>query len=271
MIAGVLPAWVPIGFAAVFGALIGSFLNVVVWRVPQGLSIVSPGSACPRCERPIAWYDNLPIVSWLLLRARCRHCAEGISIRYPLVEAATAVLFTAVAAGAVFGDLPPAVAPALLIWAAGGLALALIDVDHHRLPNVITLPAYPITAVSLLAASWVTGEWGRMLQATIGLIALGGMYLLLALAYPAGMGLGDVKLSGSLGMLLAWLGWPQLIVGGFSAFVVGGVVGVVLMLTGRAGRKSGVPFGPFMLLGAVIGIAAGPTLADLYLSLTGLS
>lgn len=271
MIAGLVPAWLPVGLAFLFGALIGSFLNVVIWRVPRGESIVRPGSACPHCARPIAWYDNIPIVSWLMLRARCRHCGGRIGIRYPLVEAGTAVLFALVAVGAVYDAFPAALTPALLFWAAIGIALTLIDLDHHRLPDVITLPAYPVTALLLVLASSLTGEWGRMLQALIGLVVLGGLYLLLALAYPAGMGLGDVKLSGSLGMLLAWLGWPQLIVGGFSAFVVGGVIGVALMLIGRAGRKSGVPFGPFMLIGAAIGLTAGPALADGYLRLTGLA
>lgn len=266
-----IPVWLVVVPSGVLGALIGSFLNVVIWRVPRGLSIVRPPSACPQCERPIAAYDNVPIVSYLVLRGRCRHCGARISPRYPAVELGTAVAFAVVAWGALAGTYPLAVLPLLLYWVAIGIALALIDLEHHRLPNVITMPAYPVTAVLLVAASALTGDWGRLLSAAIGLVALGGFYLLLALGYRGGMGLGDVKLAGSLGMLLGWLGWSQLVVGGFSAFVIGGVFGIVLMLARRAGRRSRVPFGPFMLIGSWVGIAAGPAIASVYLTTTGLA
>lgn len=266
-----LPAWFAVTFAVLFGAVIGSFLNVVIWRVPRGMSIVRPASACPECGRAIAWYDNVPVISYLLLRGRCRNCGARISPRYPLVELATAIAFAGVVAGAYADSFPASALPALLFWAAAGIALALIDLDHHRLPDVITLPAYPVTAALLLLASLLTGDYGRLLGALVGLVALGGLYLLLHAVRPDGMGLGDVKLAGSLGMLLGWLGWAQLIVGGFSSFLIGGLVGIGLMLTGRAGRKSGVPFGPFMLVGAAVGVFAGAAVAELYLSLTGLA
>ena len=266
-----VPAGVLVVAGGVLGLLIGSFLNVVVWRVPRGESIVRPASACPQCARPIAWYDNLPVVSYLVLRARCRHCGTRISARYPLVELATGAAFALVVWGGVADLYPLAVLPLLLYWVAIGIALTLIDLDHHRLPNVITLPAYVVTAVLLVVASVVTGEYARLLAAVIGLVALGGFYLLLAVGSRGGMGGGDVKLAGALGLLLGWLGWSQLAVGGFSAFVVGGIVGVALMVIGRAGRQSRVPFGPVLRLGAWIGVVAGPVLADGYLSATGLA
>lgn len=266
-----IPLWFSITFAALFGAVIGSFLNVVVWRVPQGISIVRPGSACPTCTNTIAWYDNLPVLSYLALRGRCRHCSTRISPRYPAVELATAVAFAVVVLGAYTGGYPVAATPVLLFWAAVGIALALIDLDHHRLPDVITLPSYVVTALLLVLASALSGDFTRFIPAVIGLVALGGLYLLLAVGYRGGMGFGDVKLSGVLGLLLGWLGWPQLIVGGFSAFVIGGAVGIALMLARKADRKSGLPFGPFMILGAWVGVFAGPAVAGFYLSLTGLA
>lgn len=270
LIAPLVPAAFAVPVAAVFGALIGSFLNVVIWRVPQGMSIVRPPSACPQCGAPIAWYDNVPIVSYLALRGRCRRCHTHISARYPLIEALTALLFGLVVGGAYLGLYPVVLTPLLLFWAAIAVALTFIDLDHHRLPNVIVYPSYIVTAALLVVASTVTGDYGRLLSALIGMLALGGFYFVLAVARPGGMGLGDVKLAGALGLLLGWLGWGPLIVGGFAAFVFGGVVGVALMAFRRASRKTALPFGPFMLLGAAVGVAAGTTLAHSYLSLTGI-
>jgi len=271
MIADLIPAGWIVAIAAMFGALIGSFLNVVIWRVPQGMSIVRPPSACPSCGKPIAWYDNIPVVSYLVLRGRCRHCGTHISARYPFVEALTAVLFGLAAWGGVDGAYAFALLPLMLYWAAIAVALTFIDLDHHRLPNVIVLPSYVVTAVLLVVASIVTGEYGRLLSAAIGAVTLGGFYFILAIARPGGMGLGDVKLAGALGMLLAWLGWATLIVGAFSAFVFGGIFGVALMIGRKATRKTAVPFGPFMLLGAAFGIWLGQPLADWYLAMTGLT
>lgn len=265
-----VPAAIGIPLAFLFGALIGSFLNVVIWRVPQGLSVVRPGSACPECGHEIAWYDNVPIVSWLVLRGKCRACGTRISARYPLVEAGAGVAFGLVVAGAYGGLYPAGLLPALLYWAAVGIALTLIDLDHHRLPNAIVLPSYLVTAALLVLASILTGDYIRLLTATIGAAVLFALYWILAIAYPGGMGFGDVKLAGVLGMLLGWLGWAALIVGGFSAFLLGGLVGVVLMIGGRATRKSRIPFGPFMIAGAWIGVFAGEAIADAYLTATGI-
>lgn len=250
---------------AVLGLLIGSFLNVVVWRVPRGESIVSPPSACPRCGGRIAARDNVPVVSWLLLRGRCRGCGEPISARYPLVEGGTAALFAG--AAAVIG--PSWALPAVLYLVAVGVALALIDLDVHRLPDAVVLPSYPVAAVLLLLSDLAPADGldgGAWLRALVGAAGLLTFYLVLFVARPGGMGLGDVKLAGLLGLYLGWFGWGSLVVGAFGAFVLGGAFSVVLLASGRAGRKSGVPFGPWMIAGAFLGIAVGEPLWRAYLS-----
>lgn len=254
------------GACAVVGLLVGSFLNVVIWRVPRGESIVSPPSACPACGRPVRPRDNVPVVGWLLLRGRCRDCSEPISGRYPLVEAGTAVLFACTALW--FG--PVWHLPAFLYLAAVAVALALIDIDVHRLPNAIVLPSYVVGAVLLGAAALVEDDLSSMLGAAVGMAAMYGGYFLLALVYPAGMGFGDVKLAGVLGLYLGWLGWSELAVGWFAAFLVGGVVSIGLLLARRAGRKTAIPFGPYMLVGAYVGIVAGNAIGGWYLATMGL-
>ena len=247
--------------SAAFGLLIGSFLNVVIWRVPRGESVVRPPSHCPACGARVRGRDNVPVVSWLLLRGSCRDCGEPISRRYPLVELAT---------GAVFAVLvlrlgwDPAL-PAFLYLGAIGVALWMIDLDVKRLPNAIVLPSYVVACVLLTAAAVVTGDGGSLLRAGLGMAALYGFYFCLAFAYPAGMGFGDVKLAGVLGLYLGWLGWAELVAGGFLGFLFGGVAGVLLIVARRAGRKSQLPFGPFMLAGALVAILWGGALADLYL------
>jgi leader peptidase (prepilin peptidase)/N-methyltransferase len=256
---------------AVFGLAIGSFLNVVVWRVPRGESLVVPASACPRCDHPIRPWDNIPVASWMLLGGRCRDCAEPIRARYPLVEAATAFAFAAITL--VYAFVIPerfAEVPALLFLAATSISLTLIDVDTHTLPNRIVLPAYPAGAVLLLGASFVAGDLTPLFSAAVGAAALFAFYFALAAAYPRGMGLGDVKLAGVLGLFLGWFGWSQLIVGAFAAFLLGGAYAIVLLATRRVERGGGVPFGPWMLVGAWVGIALGEPIAQLYLSSTGL-
>jgi len=253
-----------VGLVTVLGLLVGSFLNVVVWRVPRGESVVSPPSACPRCGARIAWYDNLPVVSWLVLRGRCRRCHEPISVRYPLVEAGTGILFGLVAWH--FGI--SWTTPAYLYLAAISVALALIDIDTKRLPNAIVLPAYPVALALLTLASWNPGgepDWAALLRAVIGAAILYAVYFVTVLVYPAGMGFGDVKLAGVLGLYLGWYGWGALFVGWFAAFLFGGLFAVGLLVIGRAGRKSGIPFGPWMLLGAAVGIVAGQQLTEWYL------
>lgn len=249
----------------VLGLLVGSFLNVVVHRVPAGLSVVRPRSACPGCGTEIRPRDNVPVVSWLLLRGRCRDCDAPISARYPMVEALTGVLFGVMAA--TFGwsaDLP-----AFLYLAAVGVALAAIDLDTRRLPDALTLPSYVVGAVLLGVAAAVEGEWGDYGRALLAMAALYAFYFALMLLKSGGMGFGDVKLAGVLGLYLGWLGWGEVLVGTFLGFALGAVVGVALMAAGRAGRRSAIPFGPFMLAGALVAVLAGGAMVDAYTSLLG--
>ncbi|HET8617292.1 MAG TPA: prepilin peptidase [Actinomycetales bacterium] len=253
-------------WVCIVGLLIGSFLNVVIWRVPRGESVVSPPSHCPGCDTAIAPRDNVPLLSWLLLRGRCRDCGTRISIRYPLVELGTGLLFAAM----VWRFGADWQLPAFLYLAAIAVALGLIDIDVHRLPNAIVLPSFAVVAVLLLLPAAVDGSWDDYLRALLGGVILFVFYFILAFIYPAGMGFGDVKLAGVLGGLLGWLGWGALAVGAFLGFALGGILGVALMVAGRAGRKSKIPFGPFMLLGALIAVFAADPLVDLYLGRVGL-
>ncbi|MFF1634502.1 prepilin peptidase [Leifsonia sp. NPDC058248] len=265
----------------ILGLAIGSFLNVVAYRVPAGLSVVSPPSACPDCGTEIRPYDNIPVISWLVLRGRCRDCRGRISARYPVVEAITGVFFVFVAVGFV-PAVEAAAAPAALVGAALELiaflylaaisvALAAIDLDVHTLPNKIVLPAYLVGGGLLAGAGLFTGRLDALLGALVGLVALFVLYLVLALARPGGMGFGDVKLAGVLGLYLGYLGWGPLVVGAFGAFVLGGLFGIALLVVRRARRGSGIPFGPWMLAGAWTGIFFGETLWNGYLALVGLA
>jgi leader peptidase (prepilin peptidase)/N-methyltransferase len=247
---------------ALLGLVIGSFLNVVIWRVPRGESVVRPPSACPACGKPIRPRDNVPVLGWLILRGRCRDCGAPISRRYPLVELATGVLFAVMAlrfgaAGAL---------PAYLYLTAVGMALALIDIDVHRLPDALTLPSYPVAVVLLGLAS--IHEPHALLRAALGGVAMFGAYFALAFAYPAGMGFGDVKLSGVLGLFTGWLGWDVWTAGLLLGFFGGGLFGIALIALGKGGRKTKVPYGPFMLMGAFIAVLGGSQLVDGYLRLT---
>jgi leader peptidase (prepilin peptidase)/N-methyltransferase len=262
------------------GSLIGSFLNVVVFRVPAGRSVVSPPSACGHCGSRIRPWDNIPVVSWLVLRGRCRDCSAPISIRYPLVELGSGVFFAIVALALVPSVLAStaiasAVAAALvfvayLYFASVSVALTLIDLDTGRLPNVIVLPGYAVGAALFVAAGILSGNPTPLLTAGVGAAGLGLLYLVLFLVFPGGMGFGDVKLAGVVGLFLGYLGWDELIVGGASAFLLGGLFAIGLLVLRKARAKTGVPFGPWMLGGAWLGILAGPPIAAAYLALFGL-
>lgn len=256
--------------AALLGAIIGSFLNVVVHRVPAGASVVRPPSACPGCGAAIRPRDNVPVLSWLLLRGRCRDCGEPISPRYPLVEAATALAFAGVVLGVLLAGPTPWVLPALLYLAAVTIALSLIDVDVRRLPDAIVLPSYPVVLGLLAVASAGSGDWWALGRAAIGAVVGFGFYFVLAFVYPAGMGFGDVKLAGVLGMVLAWYGWGQLVVGGFLGFLLGGVVGIAIIALRLGTRKTMLPFGPYMMLGTWLAIGFADPLVDSYLRVAGL-
>jgi leader peptidase (prepilin peptidase)/N-methyltransferase len=252
--------------AALLGLAIGSFLNVVAWRVPRGESVVAPPSACPQCKTPIRPRDNVPVVGWLILRGKCRDCAHPISARYPVVELVTGALFALMALR--FGIDP--VLPAYLYFMAVGMALALIDLDHKRLPDALTLPSYPVAVALLGAAAVVNADAASLVRALLGGAAMFAVYFALCFAYPAGMGFGDVKLSGVLGLYTAWLGWGVWAAGLLLGFFLGGLFGVLLIAVRRGGRKTAVPFGPFMLAGALLAILVGDQLVDAYRSATGI-
>ena len=249
--------------AAVLGLAVGSFLNVVIYRVPRGESLIRPGSHCTSCGEAVRPRHNVPVLGWLALRGRCATCAEPISVRYPLVEAGTALLFVAITAR--FGFSPEL--PAYLYLAAIAVALALIDLDVRRLPNVIVLPSYLVGLILLAPAVIASGDWGQGLRALAAMAALWLFYRALTVVRPGGMGLGDVKLAGLLGLYLGWLGWDALLIGAFAGFLIGGLAGAALLAARRATGKTAVPFGPYMLLGALIAIFAAGPVAGWYLSL----
>ena len=242
---------------AILGLIVGSFLNVVIYRVPLGLSVVRPGSACPQCHATIAPRDNIPVLSWLLLRGRCRGCGLPIPVRYPLVEAATALVWLALGWWAWQPDGIDPLLPLLLVLGSAGVALWFIDLDHFRLPDAIVLPLYPVTVLGLALAGVVSGDWpltAALAGAGIWLGLIGGIWLV---SGGSGMGFGDAKLAPVLGVTLGWVSVASSVVGLFAAFLAGGLVGLVLLVTGRAKRGSHIPFGPYLLLGAVIGLFAG--------------
>ena len=256
--------------AAFLGLLIGSFLTVVVWRLPRRENLSHPASHCPSCDHPIRPYDNVPVLSWLALRRRCRDCKAPISARYPAVELATGALFLIIA-WRIGWHLSLV---GYLFFTATGVALALIDYDVKRLPDALTFPTYVVAIAALAADSAHSGHWHPFVRAVEGMVALFLFYLATrvlgtAVLGKTAMGLGDVKLSGILGLLLAWLSWGALFVGAFAGFVVGAVGGITLIASGRGKLATRIPYGPYMLLGALIGILWGGPLAHWYLSLSG--
>lgn len=257
-------AWVAL--AAVCGLLLGSFANVLIYRVPRSLSIVSPPSACPECATPIRRRHNVPVVGWLWLRGRCASCGARIGARYPVVELATGIAF-AVVVGMTGPDWST---PVLLGLVYFGIVLSAIDLELRRLPNALTLAFAVVTVIAVIAASLGMGDWSDALRALWGALILGAFYGGAFLAYPKGMGFGDVKLAPSIGAVLGFLGWAELAVGGFAAFLWGGVFGIVAMVRSRQGKGVAIPFGPWMFAGAVTGVLVGPILAHWYLDLVGL-
>ena len=241
-----------IAVVALLGALIGSFLNVVIYRLPLGESLVTPGSHCPACDAPVRAFDNVPVVSWLLLRGRCRRCGAPISPRYPIVELLTAACFGAVVAARGFDndlwlELP---------FVACLIALAGIDLDHQLLPNKIV---YPMAAYGLVAAALV--DIGDFPEHLIAGSAAFAFLLIAVLAYPSGMGMGDVKLGGTMGLYLGVSVVPALLV----AFLTGTLFGlVVIAREGAQARKKAVPFGIFLAIGGLVGVLVGPDLIDFY-------
>jgi leader peptidase (prepilin peptidase) / N-methyltransferase len=245
----------PAGAALVLGLLIGSFLNVVAWRLPRGESLVRPRSKCPACGVQLGALDNVPLLSWLVLRGRCRRCGDPISARYPIVEAATAALYVAVVLAA--DGTRELVLGLLLVTFL--VPIALIDLDHRRIPNVLTGPA----ALAALVAIALR-EPAFLPEALVAGAAAGGFFLLAAVLHPKGMGMGDVKLAGVLGLYLGRAVAPSLLI----ALAAGVLVGAAIIARKGAaeGRRTAVPFGPFLALGAVAGLLAGDELVDAYLA-----
>lgn len=236
----------------VFGLAIGSFLNVVIARLPEGRSLWWPLSSCLACSTPIAWPDNIPLLSFAALRGRCRACRAPIAWQYPVVEATTALLFAA--AYAVFG-LSRELAVALVLLAAL-VALTGIDLRHQILPDVITLPGIVAGFLATLAADRVS--WTDSL---LGIVLGGGLFLLIILLSGGGMGGGDMKLGAMLG---AFLGWKVALVSVFVAVILGGLLAVVVLASGLRGRKDPIPFGPFLAAGGVVGLFWGERLVTWY-------
>jgi len=242
-------------FAGVLGAIVGSFLNVVAYRLPRHESLVTPASHCPNCGAPVKPYDNIPVLSWLLLRGRCRSCAAPISPRYPLVEALTAALCV----GAVLAHHSASSIALSLVLILLVVPAALIDLEHRIIPNRITALG-AVLALLVGVALDPAGEPGRLIAGA----GAGGFLLLAALAYPGGMGMGDVKLAAVMGL---FLGAP-VVVAVFVALVAGVLLGAAIIARKGAheGRKTAVPFGPFLAFGALVAIFAGQPIVDLYIN-----
>jgi leader peptidase (prepilin peptidase)/N-methyltransferase len=242
-------------FGFLGGAVTGSFLSVVAERVPRGESIVAPRSRCSSCGAQIAAYDNIPILSWLLLRGRCRHCHEPISIRYPAIEICTGILFAVTVL--VFHDEPAQLILGLC-FVATLAAITLTDLELRLIPNKILIVS-ALAGVVLAAAL----DPGSLPERASGAAAAGGLLFAVALAYPRGMGMGDVKLAAVMGLYLGRAVAPALLIG----FAAGAVVGLALIARdGTAARKRTVPFGPFLALGGVVGLLAGDEIVTWYLS-----
>ena len=248
-----------IALAIIGGLCLGSFLNVVAYRLPAGLSLVSPGSACPGCGSAIRPYDNVPVVSWMVLGGHCRACDTSISPRYPLTEALTGALFAAVviarsASRSIWLDL---------VFVAALVAITQIDLEHRIIPNRIVAPL-ALAAIVLTAVF----QPHLLTERLIAGAAAGGFLLVAVLAYPAGMGMGDVKLAAVMGLVLGRSVAPAMLI----ALVTGTVVGAVVMARKGVseGRKTAIPFGPFLALGSVVALFAGPALVNLYLHGVGL-
>lgn len=251
---------------AASGLVVGSFLTVVIHRVPRGESLCFPPSRCPRCRHWIRARHNIPVAGWIVLGGRCAHCAAPIAIRYPLVELGTGVAFAAVTARTLGLGLPAAV-PAFLYFTAISVVLTAIDLERQRLPNAIVLPSYPVLAVLLTVSSAVSGQWWPLGRAVLGGALLFAFFFVVAWLYPDGMGFGDVRLSGVVGGVLAYVSWPALLVGTLAGFVLGALTGVAVMVAGRGDRKTALPFAPFLLGGAFLGLFAGDAIAEWYLAL----
>jgi leader peptidase (prepilin peptidase)/N-methyltransferase len=236
------------------GLAIGSFLNVVIYRIPRDESIVTPRSRCPSCAAPIKEYDNIPVLSWVLLRGKCRHCHAPISPRYLVVELATGVLFGGLAARMGYAwELP-----AFLVFLAALLALSCIDLELLILPKKIVYPSLLLVTLLLALASGATHDWNRLGVGAICAAAWFAFFFAMNFASPRILGFGDVRLAPLLGLALGWLGWRYVVLGFFAANFIGLVIGVVLIASRRMKRDQPIPYGIFLAAGAAFAIYAGP-------------
>jgi leader peptidase (prepilin peptidase)/N-methyltransferase len=257
-----LPPAVIAGFVAVFGAIVGSFLNVCIHRLPRGASVVWPASACPHCRRALSWFENIPIVSFLALQGRCRTCRVPISVRYPIVEGLTAGMF--LLGWWYYG--PSMMLVSRLVLGCALVVLFAVDLEHHLLPNAITLPGIVVGFLLSLAGEPDEPGW----LASLAGIALGaGVLYGVAEAYyrirhEEGLGMGDVKM---LAMVGAFLGWKLTLLTLVMASFTGSLVGVGLIATGRGSLKYALPFGTFLAMGAAAAATVGPRLLDWYVGL----
>jgi leader peptidase (prepilin peptidase) / N-methyltransferase len=254
-----------IAYCAIFGLIVGSFLNVVIYRVPRKESIVTPRSACPTCGTQISSRDNIPIVSWLVLRGKCRTCRSPISARYPLIEATTAGLFAGMAARFGFSWS----LPAYLVLAAGLLALASTDLEQLLLPKRIVYPVLILVASLLVVAAAATHHWHFLLVAGISALAWFVVFFAMNFASPRLLGFGDVRLAPVLGLALGWLGVRYVLLGFFAANLIGAIIGVALIASKKMSRQQQIPYGVFLAIGTLLAVYAGPELLRPFQSLRG--
>lgn len=257
---GLAGSYLPL-VAFIPGTAFGSLAGVAIQRVPAGRSLMPGRSMCPACGVPVSRRDSIPLLSYILLKGRCRHCRQRISLRYPLVELATGLIWVALSARI---GLRPEL-PAFLAFGTALVILSAIDLEHRRLPNRVLVPASVLAVVLLGSAAIGEGTPRALLNAALGALGYGLPMLLIGLIVPAGMGGGDVKFAPYLGLHLGWLGLSNVAVGAFLGFLLGALVGVVLMAVGKAGRKDPIAFGPFMALGALLTVLQGEQILRVWL------
>ena len=247
--------------AGCLGLIFGSFATVVAYRVPRGTSIVTGRSRCPSCDKQIAWYDNIPLVGYLLLRGKCRNCGIRISPRYFWIELATGASWAVLVAR--YGVSFEVAIFAAFFWVL--VVLTAIDLEHKLLPNKIVYPTFVVSWVALSLAAVTDGDLDPLKGAAFGALIFGGFLFTVAFIAPAGMGGGDVKLAFVLGTFLGYHGGVGVtLVGMFLSFLLGGVIGIAMLMRGE-GRKAQIPFGPFLAAGTVLAILWGRSILDWYL------
>ena len=252
-----------ISICAVFGLIVGSFLNVLIYRVPRGLSIVAPPSACPHCESPIKPYDNIPVLSWLVLRGRCRSCRGSISARYPLVELTTMALF----AGAAVRLGRSWTLPAYCVLLAGMLALAIIDVEHFKLPKRLVWMHLALVALLFTVAAAVLGQWRALFVGVACALGWSSIFFLINFFSPRMMGFGDVRFALVLGLGLGWLSVGHAVLGFFLANFIGLIMSIALILTKRMSKDQPLPYGVYLAAGTAVAFYFGaPLLRPFHLS-----